>query len=148
MTGREELATSGHPTPRWQYRFRNFSRAYSLLREAAEDDPKRLSDLEREGLIQRFEYTFELAWKTLKDRLAYDGIQVPTATPRKVIRNAFAAGLINDGERWIDMLTDRNAMSHQYDSDIFEAVADKVHRYYLHMFGELREQLAAEEMTS
>ena len=42
---------------RWQYRFRNFSRALSLLREAAGDDPKKLSDLEREGLIQRFEYT-------------------------------------------------------------------------------------------
>ena len=58
---------------RWQYRFRNFSRAYALLREAAEDDPKNLTDLEREGLIQRFEYTFELAWKTLKDRRHADG---------------------------------------------------------------------------
>ena len=146
MTRREERATTGDPTPRWQYRFRNFSRAYSLLREAAEDDPKRLSDLEREGLIQRFEYTFELAWKTSKDRLEYDGVQVPTATPRKVIRSAFAARLIDDGEAWIDMLTDRNAMSHQYDFDIFEAVADKVHRRYLHLFGELWERLAAEEM--
>ncbi|MCY4574818.1 MAG: nucleotidyltransferase substrate binding protein [Gemmatimonadetes bacterium] len=147
MTRREERATTGDPTPRWQYRFRNFSRAYSLLREAAEADPKRLSDLEREGLIQRFEYTFELAWKTLKDRLEYDGVQVPTATPRKVIRSAFAAGLIDDGEAWIDMLTDRNAMSHQYDFDIFEAVADKVHRRYLHLFGELWERLAAEEIA-
>ena len=147
MTRREERATTGDPTPRWQYRFRNFSRAYSLLREAAEDDPKRLSDLEREGLIQRFEYTFELAWKTLKDRLEYDGVQIPTVTPRKVIRSAFAAGLIDDGEAWIDMLTDRNAMSHQYDFDIFEAVADKVHRRYLHLFGELWERLAAEEIA-
>ncbi len=147
MTRREERATTGDPTPRWQYRFRNFSRAYSLLREAAEADPKRLSDLEREGLIQRFEYTFELAWKTLKDRLEYDGVQVPTATPRKVIRSGFAAGLIDDGEAWIDMLTDRNAMSHQYDFDIFEAVADKVHRRYLHLFGELWERLAAEEIA-
>ena len=146
MTEREERAATGDPTPRWQYRFRNFSRACSLLREAAEDDPKRLSDLEREGLIQRFGFTFELAWKTLKDRLEYDGVRVPTATPRKVIRSAFAAGLIDDGEAWIDMLTDRNAMSHQYDSDIFEAVAEKVHMYYLHMFAELRERLAVEEV--
>ncbi len=146
MTGREERAATGDPTLRWQYRFRNFSRACSLLREAAEDDPKRLSDLEREGLIQRFGFTCELAWKTLKDRLEYDGVRVPTATPRKVIRSAFAAGLIDDGEAWIDMLTDRNAMSHQYDSDIFEAVAEKVHMYYLHMFAELRERLAVEEV--
>lgn len=133
---------TGDPTPRWQYRFHNFSRAYSLLRKAAEDDPALLSDLERDGLIRRFGRTFELAWKTLKDRLAYDGIQVPSVTPRNVIRQAFAAGLIRDGEAWIDMLTDRNAMSHQYDSDIFEAVADRVHRRYLHLLGELSERFA------
>lgn len=145
MTGREEQVATGDPTPRWQYRFHNFSRAYSLLREAADNDPALLSDLEREGLIQRFEYTFELAWKTLKDRLAHDGIQVPTVTPRSVIRQAFAAGLIGDGEAWIDMLTDRNAMSHKYDADEFEAVADRVHRRYLHLLGELWERFAAEE---
>ena len=136
-----------HP-PRWQYRFRNFSRAHALLREAAEDDPKHLSDLEREGLIQRFEYTFELAWKTLKDRLEYDGVHIPTVTPRNVIRGAFAAGLIDDGEAWIDMLTDRNAMSHEYDFAVFEMVADNVHRRYLHLFGALWEFLVEEEMGS
>ena len=136
---------TGDPTPRWQYRFHNFSRAYSLLREAADNDPALLSDLEREGLIRRFEYTFELAWKTLKDRLAYDGIRVPSVTPRNVIRQAFAAGLIRDGEAWIDMLTDRNAMSHKYDADEFEAVADRVHRRYLRLLGELWERFAAEE---
>ena len=69
---------------RWQYRFRNFSRAYALLREAAEDDPKNLTDLEREGLIQRFEYTFELAWKTLKDRRHADGPQCDVVAFEKI----------------------------------------------------------------
>lgn len=69
------MTNHGEPS-RWQYRFRNFSRAYSRLREVAEDDPGRLSDLEREGLIQRFEYTFELAWRTLKDRLEYYGMRI------------------------------------------------------------------------
>ncbi|MCY4398749.1 MAG: nucleotidyltransferase substrate binding protein [Gemmatimonadetes bacterium] len=133
-----------HP-PRWQYRFRNFSRAYALLREAAENDPKHLSDLEREGLIQRFEYTFELAWKTLKDRLAHDGVRIPTITPRNVIRCAFSAGLIDDGEAWIDMLTDRNAMSHQYDFAVFQLVADKVHHRYLQLFEALWEELLMDE---
>ena len=141
---------SAHEEPaRWQYRFRNFSRAYSLLQEAAEDDPKSLSDLEREGLVQRFEYTFELAWKTMRDRLDYDGMKVePGPTPRNVIRTAYETGMIDDGQAWIDMLTDRNAMSHEYDQEAFEAVADNVHRRYLACFKELWELLAREDKTT
>ena len=74
---------------RWKYRFRNFSRAYALLREALEAEVKDLSQLEREGVIQRFEYTFELAWNTLKDRLEYDGVVLDTVSPRSVIRAAY-----------------------------------------------------------
>ncbi|MYI07222.1 MAG: nucleotidyltransferase [Gemmatimonadetes bacterium] len=132
--------------PRWRYRFRNFSRAYSRLQEAAEANPAELSDLEREGLVQRFEYTFALAWKTMKDRLEHDGMRVePRPTPRNVIRTAFETGMIGDGQAWIDMLTDRNAMSHEYDAEAFEAVADKVHQRYLGLFGELWKLLAPEE---
>ena len=127
----------GDPTPRWLYRYRNFSRALVLLREAAEEDPAQLSDLEREGLIQRFEYTFELAWKTLNDRLAFDGVHLSTITPRNVIRAAFEAGMIDECEAWIDMLTDRNTMSHQYDFAKFGAVADSIHRRYLALFESL-----------
>ena len=135
-----------HEQPaRWRYRFRNFSQALALLREAAEDDPIHLSDLEREGLIQRFEYTFELAWKTLKDVLEYDGVRIVTITPRNVIQTAFAAKMIDDGSGWIDMLTDRNAMSHEYDSAASEQVADNVHSRYLDLFAELRERLEREE---
>jgi nucleotidyltransferase substrate binding protein (TIGR01987 family) len=119
-----------HPS-RWEYRFDNFSRALALLREAAADDPSGLSDLEREGLVQRFEYTFELAWKTLKDRLEYDGLQIPTVTPRNVIRAAFTARFIDAADDWIDMLTDRNRMSHEYDFEVFEEVANSVHVRYL-----------------
>ena len=83
---------------RWHYRFRNFSRAFSLLREALEGEASTLNQLEREGVIQRFEYTFELAWNLLKDRLEYDGVSLPTVTPRQVIRQAFQAKLIQDGD--------------------------------------------------
>ena len=100
---------------RWEYRFANFRRAYVLLSGAFDDGVEALSQLEREGVIQRFEYTFELAWLTLKDRLEYDGVALTTVTPRNVIRQAFHAKLIADGDAWIDMLTDRNLMSHTYD---------------------------------
>ena len=99
-------------TERWQYRFRNFSRAYSLLRQAFNRDMDELNDLEKEGIIQRFEYTFELSWNTLKDRLEYDGVLMESVTPRNVIRTATAAGLIVDGQTWIDMLEDRRNTSH------------------------------------
>ena len=133
---------------RWKYRFQNFSRAYALLREALEAEVKDLSQLEREGVIQRFEYTFELAWNTLKDRLEYDGVVLDTVSPRNVIRAAFRAKLIDDGDAWIDMLTDRNLMAHTYDAARFEAVAGNVRRRYLAILGALYERLGEEALGS
>ena len=129
---------------RWRYRFRNFSRAYSLLREALETEPEALNQLEREGVIQRFEYTFELAWNTMKDRLEYDGVILARATPREVIREAAAAGLVADGQTWIDMLTDRNDMSHQYDFAVFDGVIRSIRSRYLPVLNELYQSLAVE----
>ena len=131
---------------RWHYRFRNFSRAFTLLREALESEVEALSQLEREGVIQRFEYTFELAWNLLKDRLEYDGIALSTVTPRQVIRQAFQAKFIQDGEAWINMLTDRNLMSHTYDCEKFEAVVRKIQSQYLVILGELYERLSLEAL--
>ena len=131
---------------RWHYRFKNFSRAFSLLREALEKEGRALNQLEREGVIQRFEYTFELAWNLLKDRLEHDGIVLPTVTPRQVIRQAFQAKLIKDGDTWIAMLTDRNLMSHTYDFAKFDAVIDRIQHRYLAILGELYERLSLEAM--
>lgn len=133
---------------RWKYRFRNFSRAYALLREALETEVTDLSQLEREGVIQRFEYTFELAWNTLKDRLEYDGVVLDTVSPRHVIRAAFRAKLIDDGDTWIDMLTDRNLMAHTYDAARFEKVAGNVRSRYLVILGDLYDRLAGEALGS
>lgn len=114
---------------RWIYRFRNFTRAYNRLVEALDRDA--LDDLQREGMIQRFEYAFELAWKTIKDRLAYEGTQVESATPRPVIRTAFQSGLIDDGQTWIDMLEHRNVMSHQYNEAAFLDVEENIRHTYI-----------------
>ena len=90
---------------RWHYRFRNFSRALRRLQDALEEGAEALNELEQEGVIQRFEYTFELAWQTLKDRLEHDGIVLNAVTPRAVIRRAYRANLISQGEQWINMLS-------------------------------------------
>ena len=129
---------------RWRYRFQNFSRAHSLLREALKDGVEPLNDLEREGVIQRFEYTFELSWNVLKDRLEYDGVIITPTTPRQVIREAFQAKLIDDCETWIDMLTDRNLMSHTYDSERFNAVVRNIYSRYLAILDALYQRLVLE----
>ena len=129
---------------RWHYRFRNFSRAYTLLREAMEREVGELNQLEREGVIQRFEYTFELAWLTLKDRLEYAGVTLSEITPRNVIREAFAAKLIADGDAWTDMLVDRNVMSHTYDFARFEAVIENIRNHYLALLDNIYQQLSLE----
>ena len=128
---------------RWHYRFRSYSRAFTLLQEAQEGN-RELNQLEREGVIQRFEYTFELAWKLLKDRLEYDGIVIPTITPRAVIRQAYRSKLIRDGDTWIDMLTDRNLMSHTYDLEKFDEVISRIRHRYARTLAELHEGLGEE----
>ena len=129
---------------RWRCRFANFSRAFSLLREALEDGADELSDLEREGVIQRFEYTFELAWNTLKDRMEHDGLILPSVTPRAAIRQAFQAKLIEDGDVWIDMLNDRNLMSRNYDFAAFRRVSANIERRYLPILGDMYAKFLAE----
>lgn len=131
---------------RWHYRFTNFSRAYSLLREALQDGIEPLNQLEREGVIQRFEFTYELSWNLLKDKLEYDGITFASVTPREVIRQAFSAKLIDDGETWLAMLADRNRMSHTYDFERFEEVIINIHSHYLTILDDLYQRLLPEAM--
>lgn len=126
--------------PRWKYRFDDFERAYRLLTQALESDE--LNDLERSGLIQRFEFTFELAWKTVNDRLQSDGIDNDVATPRQVIRVAHRSGFIDDGEVWMDMLADRNRMSHKYDSEDFEEAEKNIRHSYWSALERFRNQFA------
>ncbi len=118
---------------RWIQRFNNFSRAFALLREAMENDLKQLSQLEKEGIIQRFEYTFELAWKVLKDKMEYDGLILDKISPKMVIKEAFRSKYIRQPEVWLKMMGDRNLMSHTYDFLKFEAVIASIAESYLPM---------------
>ncbi len=114
---------------RWKQRFESFGKAFELLQQALE--LQNLSALEREGAVQRFEFTFELAWKTMKDFLNASGVPLKEATPRSVIKAAFAAQVIGDGQLWIDMMLRRNEMSHQYDGKKFEGVLLEVKQKFL-----------------
>ena len=129
---------------RWHYRFKSFSRAFERLRDALKEGAEALNELQQEGVIQRFEYTFELAWNTLKDRLEHDGVVLSPVTPRAVIRRAFQAKLISQGERWIDMLSARNDMSHKYDSETFDAIIKEIEETHLDRLNELHVRLSRE----
>lgn len=120
---------------RWKQRFDNFERAFILLRSAFDKEGE-FSDLEKEGVIQRFEYTFELAWKTLKDYLEFSGIVIEETTPRKVIKQAFESKIINDGEQWINMLVRRNLLSHTYNQEIFDSSIELIKKDYLSLLEE------------
>jgi nucleotidyltransferase substrate binding protein (TIGR01987 family) len=116
---------------RWKQRFQNFDRAYTLLKSALENGPGSLSLLEKQGVVQRFEFSFELAWKTLKDFLEEGGLSISLITPRQVIKEAFAAKILADGQVWIDMLNHRNLLSHMYDESVFEKAVEAIAVRYL-----------------
>jgi len=131
---------------RWKQRFDNFDRAYVLLRQALERGPAALSLLEKEGVIQRFEYSFELAWKTVKDYLEASGLVISPLTPRQVLKDAFAAKVIADGQVWIDMLDHRNLLSHTYDSAVFERAVEDISSRYLLAIKALHEFFVQEHL--
>lgn len=119
------------PDIRWQQRLANFSRALALLREAMANGPSALNQLEKEGVIQRFEYCFELAWKTTKDYMEANGFLFVVVMPRQVLKDAYAAKVIADGAVWIAMLDHRNLLSHTYNPAVFEEPVEAIHRQYL-----------------
>jgi nucleotidyltransferase substrate binding protein (TIGR01987 family) len=116
---------------RWQQRMSNFERALALLREAMVNGPSALNQLEKEGVIQRFEYCFELAWKTTKDYMEANGFVFAVVMPRQVLKDAYAAKVIADGQVWIAMLDHRNLLSHTYNPVVFQEAVEAIHQQYL-----------------
>lgn len=130
---------------RWKQRFDNFDRAFVLLREVVERGVENLTQLEKEGAIQRFEFAFELGWKTLKDYLEENGLVIDPVTPRNVIKEAFAAKLLDDAQVWIDMMLHRNLLSHTYDFKVFATVLQAVEQRYYPAFDRAHEFLLSEK---
>ena len=104
---------------RWRQRFTNLENAFYFLKEGLKKES--LDPYQEAGIIQSFEFTFELSWKTLKDFLENMGVTVVFA--RDVLKEAFATQMIKDGHRWLEMLEKRNILSHTYNrSQATEAV--------------------------
>ncbi|OIN91968.1 MAG: nucleotidyltransferase [Comamonadaceae bacterium CG1_02_60_18] len=116
---------------RWQQRLQNYLRALDRLKNAVELSQARpLTDLEQQGLIQAFEFTHELAWNVMKDYLQSLG-HAPLMASRDATRAAFKAGLIHEGETWMDMILSRNLSSHTYNQDTANLISSRASERYL-----------------
>lgn len=136
----DDKKSPGGSDVRWRQRLQSYSRATSLLEDALSRGPDVLNMLEKEGTVQRFEFTLELGWNLLKDYLQASGVELPSVTPKSVVKAAFAARLIVEGQTWVDMLQWRNALSHRYDEALLESGIAKIYREFVPAFVALREK--------
>ena len=119
---------------RWQQRFHNYNKALQTLEDAVETGKTReFNNLEKQGVIQAFEFTFELAWKVMKDYLSYQGI-IPITGAREAIREAFQNSLIVKGQIWMEMLESRNLTSHTYNEKTADDILELVLNRYFSLF--------------
>ena len=122
---------------RWRQRFENFEKAYLLLAETI--GIKTPTVVERAGLIQFFEVTFELSWKMLKDYL--ESQNVNPKFPRDTIKEAFHYELIEDGDAWMEMLNDRNLTVHTYNETKASEIEAKIRTSFFPAIGQLYLQM-------
>ncbi|UPO98595.1 nucleotidyltransferase substrate binding protein (plasmid) [Cetobacterium somerae] len=114
---------------RWSEKIKDLENAVSRLDEAIKDSKKiELSTL-KDGVIQRFEFTLELSWKILKTYLMNEGIDCVN-TPKSVVREAYKAGIIKNGEIWIEMIDDRNLTSHIYSQSMADDIYLRITKKY------------------
>lgn len=126
---------------RWKQPFYNYLIALTLLEEAVKIHQETgLNELETEGLIQRFEFTHELAWNVMKDFFEFQG-STNLAGSRDTTREDVNKGIIENGEIWMDMIKSRNLSSHTYDEQSAKILKDKITNDYFACFLDLKRKL-------
>ena len=125
---------------RWKQRFENFNKSYTLLKKYSSGPI--VTELEKAGIIQFFEMTFELGWKVLKDYLESEGYIVKS--PRETIKQAFQVGIIENGHVWIDALSNRNLNTHTYDEELANKMTQEIIKIYLPELEKMHEKLSME----
>ncbi|WP_291652575.1 HI0074 family nucleotidyltransferase substrate-binding subunit [Clostridium sp.] len=122
------------------FKYMNLKKAYSRLKEVSDlYDGK--NDIIRDSLIQRFEVTYELTHKTLKEFMNYLGVTLENSFPRTIFKKAYVNNLISDDKVWINLLEDRNSTLHIYNENISNEIADRIVNKYVCAIGELVENL-------
>jgi nucleotidyltransferase substrate binding protein (TIGR01987 family) len=123
---------------RWKQRFYNYQKALIQLTKFIERGE--LSELEEQGIIKAFEYTYELAWKVIKDYYEEQG-EVSIQGSRDALRLAFQRGLITDGDNWMKMIKSRIASVHTYNLEVAQKINQDIHDIYFQLFIELKEKM-------
>ena len=123
-----------------EFKYINLKKAYLRLKEVSDMyDGK--NDIIRDSLIQRFEFTYELTHKTLKEFMKYLGVTLENSFPRMIYKKAYANHLIDNDKIWINLLEDRNATSHLYSEQIANEIAHRIVTDYVEVIGKLIEKL-------
>ena len=125
---------------RWKQRFSNYEKAYKKLSDAVKLEGDNPPDIIKEGIIQRFEFTHELAWKVMKDYLEYEGIQNITGS-RSATKAFFNQNIIHEGQSWMNMIESRNLTVHTYQDSILEQEFHKTIDEYTPLFNAFLEKM-------
>ena len=124
---------------RWKQRLSNYKKALGQLRRFIEHGT--LNEFEQQGLIQAFEYTYELAWNVMKDYFTYVQAAENILGSRDAIQIAFNRGLITDGKIWMEMIESRIKSSHTYNEATAQEIADKIVGKYFVLFEALQQKM-------
>lgn len=123
---------------RFEQRKQDYYKALERLKEAISQGD---NEVVIDGVLHRFEFTFELAWKTIKDYIEYLGFIDKIGSPREIIQNGYKQGIISDGEKWIKMMLARNQLSHIYDEKTSREIYETVKQEYMELFEKLKIKL-------
>ena len=123
---------------RYVERKNEFQKALARLNELLNQEE---NEIVVDATIHRFEFTFELAWKTMKDYLEYQGIVESIGSPREIIKLSFKHNLIDDGEKWIEMMLARNSLAHIYDEQTSRIIYINIKNNYVELLGKFAKEL-------
>ncbi|EOR28239.1 MULTISPECIES: HI0074 family nucleotidyltransferase substrate-binding subunit [Clostridium] len=118
------------------FKYMNLKKAYSRLKEVS-DLYDGHDDIIRDSLIQRFEFTYELTHKTLKEFMKYLGVTLENSFPRTIFKKAYVNNLISDDKVLINLLEDRSSITHIYTEDMYNELANRIVNQYVEAIGEL-----------
>ena len=123
-----------------KFKYNNLKNTYARLEEACEVyDGK--DDMIRDSVIQRFEFTYELVYRTLQEYMKYEGVILENSFPRTIFKTAYANNIIDNEKLWLGLIEDRNATSHIYSEKLADPIADRICKDYLVIIGNLVERL-------
>ncbi|MBF0344434.1 MAG: nucleotidyltransferase substrate binding protein [Nitrospirae bacterium] len=113
------------------YAIDRLQKAYAQLKDAVE---RAVDDLDRDGVIQRFEFTFEAFWKCVKILVEHEGFTCQG--PRSCIKEGARRGYLSDGQTLLDMLEDKNRTLHVYSEAAAQEIFERIKEVYIGLLGD------------